>query len=89
MARKLLNEMKELGLTPTRFCWNSAISVHARTGNTIGRISRLATKRARGGRAALREEFAGRAGVDFGLDIERSSRGPCTQIFPLEVLRRP
>lgn len=44
MARKLLNEMKDLGLSPTRFCWNSAISVHARTGNTTGRINRLAMK---------------------------------------------
>lgn len=36
MARALLKEMKDLGLTPTRFCWNSIISVHARTGNTTG-----------------------------------------------------
>lgn len=36
MARALLEEMKDLGLTPTRFCWNSIISVHARTGNTTG-----------------------------------------------------
>ncbi|CAN0519590.1 unnamed protein product, partial [Ectocarpus sp. 8 AP-2014] len=39
MARALLEEMKDLGLTPTRFCWNSIISVHARTGNTTAAMT--------------------------------------------------
>lgn len=36
MARTLLNEMRELGHAPTRFCWNAVINVHARTGDTEG-----------------------------------------------------
>lgn len=53
MAKTLLEEMQGLGLTPTRFCWNSVISVHARTGNTTGMTRKLH----RAQKAALHERF--------------------------------
>lgn len=36
MARALLQEMRELGHEPNKFCWNAVINVHARTGDTEG-----------------------------------------------------
>ena len=48
MAKTLLEEMQGLGLTPTRFCWNSVISVHSRTGNTTGKTLHTHLHRAQG-----------------------------------------